>query len=179
MPIKLSSLTEASLIIPSLAATDAREVLQELLIRAFTSDRISSHQAAEEMEELVPGVGARVGQSMLREGEEDILRELMHRETLGTTGIGEAVAIPHTRHPLVKEMVMVLGRSHRGIDFNSLDGQPVRLFFMLLIPQEERVRHLSALAEIARLVKAQDFVPGALQAPDAKEILKLLKKAEG
>jgi PTS system fructose-specific IIA component/PTS system nitrogen regulatory IIA component len=116
---------------------------------------------------------------MLREGEEDILRELMHRETLGTTGIGEAVAIPHTRHPLVKEMVMVLGRSHRGIDFNSLDGQPVRLFFMLLIPQEERVRHLSALAEIARLVKAQDFVPGALQAPDAKEILKLLKKAEG
>lgn len=178
MPVKLQSLTESSLIIPSLAASDAREALQELLIRAFTSDRITSHQEAEDIKELVPGVGARVGQSIMREGEEDVLRELMHRETLGTTGIGEAVAIPHTRHALVKEMVLVLGRSHRGIDFNSLDGQPVRLFFLLLIPKDERVKHLAALAQIAKLVKSPDYLARTLQAPDAKEMYKLLKKAE-
>ncbi len=178
MPLKLSSLTEAHLIIPSLAARDAREALQELLTRAFTSDRITSHQAAEDIKEMVPGIGSKVGENIIRQGEDDILRELMHREALGTTGIGESVAIPHTRHPLVKEMVLVVGRSHRGIDFNSLDGQPVRLFFLLLIPKDEKVKHLAALAEIAKLVKMPDFIDGILQAPDAKEIFKLLKKAE-
>lgn len=179
MPLKLSSLTDVSLIIPSMAATTANEALRELLIRAFTSDRIASHQAAEQIEEMVPGIGSRVGQSIIRQGEDEILKELVHRESLGTTGIGESVAIPHTRHPLVKELLLVLGRSHRGIEFNSLDGQPVRLFFLLLIPKEERVKHLAALAEIAKLVKVPDFVSRCLQAPDAKEIYKLLKKAEG
>jgi mannitol/fructose-specific phosphotransferase system IIA component (Ntr-type) len=179
MPLKLSSLTEPSLIIVSLAATESTEALREMLARAFCSDRIASHQAAEQIEQMVPGIGAKVGQSIIRQGEDEILGELVHRESLGTTGIGEAVAIPHTRHPLVKEMVLVMGRSHRGIDFNSLDGQPVRLFFLLLIPQEERVKHLAALAEIAKLVKAPNLVAQMLQAPDAKEIYKLLKKAEG
>jgi len=179
MPIKIYNLTEPSLIIATLAASNAQEVLQELLVRAFTSDRILSHRTAEDMKEMVPGIGAKVGENIIRQGEEEILKELRHRETLGTTGIGEGVAIPHTRHQLVKDMVMVIGRSPRGIDFNSLDGKPVHLFFLLLIPQEEKVRHLAALAEVARLVKEPDLIQNLMHAPDAKEIYKLLKKAEG
>jgi len=167
------------MMIPELAAQNSTEVLEELVVRAFRSDRISSHQEAEEIQQMVPGIGSKVGQNILRQGEQEIVQELKHRESLGTTGVGEGVAIPHTRHQLVKEMLLVLGRSSKGIDFNALDGQPVKLFFMLLIPQEERVKHLAALAEIARLVKQPDFVNRMLEAADAKEMYKLLKKAEG
>jgi len=97
---------------------------------------------------------------------------------LGTTGIGEGVAIPHARNAMVKEMVLLMGRSKNGIDFSSLDDKPVHLFFLLLIPQEEKVKNLAVLAEIARMVKKPDFINQLLEAPDARAVYKLLKKSE-
>ncbi len=178
MAIKLSNLIDESLIIPELSAQDADSVLQELIAKAFNSKRLSARETAEEMRDMVPGVGSQVGQGIIQRGEAELFERIKYRESLGTTGIGEGVAIPHARNAMVKEMVLLMGRSKNGIDFSSLDDKPVHLFFLLLIPQEEKVKNLAVLAEIARMVKKPDFINQLLEAPDARAVYKLLKKSE-
>lgn len=178
MAIKLSTLIDESLIIPELSAQESDDILRELIARAFNSKRLAAMETAEEMRDMVPGVGSQLGKGLIRRGEAELFERIKYRESLGTTGIGEGVAIPHARNALVKEMVLLLGRSKNGVDFCSLDGQPVHLFFLLLIPQEEKVKNLAVLAEIARLVKKPDFLNQLLEAPDAKAVYKLLKKSE-
>jgi PTS system nitrogen regulatory IIA component len=178
MAIKLSNLIDESLMIPELASQDADSVLRELIARAFGSKKLSAMETAEEMRDMVPGVGSQMGKSIIQRGENELFDRIKYRESLGTTGIGEGVAIPHARNALVKEMVLLLGRSKKGVDFSSLDGKPVHLFFLLLIPQEEKVKNLAVLAEIARMVKKSGFIAQLLEAPDAKALYKALKKAE-
>lgn len=178
MAIKLSNLTDESLIIPQLDASGADNVLRELISKAFHSKKLSALETAIEMRDMVPGVGSQVGKNIILRGETELFDRIKYRESLGTTGIGEGVAIPHARNPLVKEMVLLIGRSKNGVDFSSLDNKLVNLFFLLLIPQEEKVKNLAVLAEIARMVKKPDFITQMLEAPDAKAIYKVLKKAE-
>jgi len=178
MAIKLSNLTDESLIIPELSSQDADGVLREIIAKAFSSNRLSALETAEEMKDMVPGVGSQVGKGIIQRGETELLDRVKYRESLGTTGIGEGVAIPHARNPLVKDMVLLMGRSRIGVDYSSLDGKPVHLFFMLLIPQEEKVKNLAVLAEIARMVKKSGLVASLLEAPDARSVYKALKKAE-
>jgi PTS system nitrogen regulatory IIA component len=178
MAIKLSGLTDETLIIPELSALDADNVLREMIAKAFASKKLSALETAEEMKDMVPGVGSQVGKGIIQRGESELFERIKYRESLGTTGIGEGVAIPHARNQSVKEMVLLLGRSQSGIDYSSLDGRPVHLFFLLLIPQEEKIKNLAVLAEIARMVKKSGFVTQLLDAPDAKSIYKALKKAE-
>ncbi len=178
MGIKLSGLTEESLIIPELSARDADNVLRELISRAFSSKRLAAREAAEEMRDMVPGVGSQMGKHLVLRHETELFDRIKYRESLGTTAIGEGVAIPHARNPMVKEMVLLVGRSTPGVDFSSLDGKPVHLFFLLLIPPDEKVKNLAVLAEIARIVKDPDFLARILAASGAKDIYRVLKKAE-
>lgn len=178
MAIKLSSLTDETLIIPELSARDGDNVLRELIAKAFGSNRLSAMEAAQEIKDMVPGVGSQVGKGIIQRGESELFERIKYRESLGTTGIGEGVAIPHARNPLVREMVLLVGRSKTGVDYASLDGKPVNLFFMLLIPQEEKVKNLAVLAEIARMVKKSGFLASLSDAPDAKAVYKAIKKAE-
>ncbi|MDQ7798180.1 MAG: PTS sugar transporter subunit IIA [Candidatus Edwardsbacteria bacterium] len=178
MAIKLFNLIDESLVIPELASQDADSVLRELIARAFGSKKLSAMETAEEMRDMVPGVGSQMGRNIIQRGETELFDRIKYRESLGTTGIGEGVAIPHARNQLVKEMVLLLGRSKNGVDFSSLDGKPVHIFFLLLIPQEEKVKNLAVLAEIARMVKKPGFIAQLLEAPDAKALYKALKKAE-
>jgi PTS system nitrogen regulatory IIA component len=87
------------------------------------------------------------------EDEEELVRVLRERESLGSTGIGDGVAIPHAKLRSLPEMIVAFGRSSRGVNFLSLDAKPVHLFFLLLSPDDKPGEHLKALARISRLLK--------------------------
>jgi PTS system nitrogen regulatory IIA component len=88
---------------------------------------------------------------------EQLVSVLLDRERLGTTAIGEGIAIPHGKLPGLKNVVAVFGRSQRGIDCHSLDGLPTKLFFLLVAPEEAAGIHLKALARVSRLLKDKAF----------------------
>ena len=84
---------------------------------------------------------------------DELVEILLDREVLGSTGIGHGVAIPHGRLGGLNEILLVFGRSLEGIDFDAHDGEPVRLFFLLVAPEDSAGLHLKTLARISRIVK--------------------------
>jgi len=94
------------------------------------------------------------------ENRDAILDAVKKRETAMTTGIGLGIAIPHASTSLVSEVVGAIGRSRRGVQFEALDGKPVRLVMLFLVPQGQFQKHLYALADIAKLLHNQDFLDG-------------------
>jgi len=108
----------------------------------------------------------------------EIIEKLKERETLGSTGIGKGVAIPHAKCPEIKKMVAAFGISKEGVDFKSLDGKPTYIFFLLIAPGETPGPHLKALARISRLLDDK-FVRDRLRAAgNARELLEIIKKEE-
>lgn len=103
---------------------------------------------------------------------------LMEREGLGSTGIGDGVAIPHGKVPGITRLVAVVGRSRPGIQFHSLDGKPTHLFFLVVAPEQSAGMHLKALARISRLLKDARFRQSLLDAADAGEIRRILKEED-
>lgn len=103
-------------------------------------------------------------------GARDIARALAAREQLGSTGVGEGVAIPHAKIPLLRELTACFGRSRGGVPFDAIDDQPVRLIFVLLVPENSAGAHLKALARISRLLKSEEFRQRLLQLRDAEAL---------
>ncbi|MDD5347734.1 MAG: PTS sugar transporter subunit IIA [Candidatus Omnitrophica bacterium] len=103
---------------------------------------------------------------------------ILKREKLGSTGIGNGVAIPHAKSPKVAGFVIGFGRHSAGIDFGALDGEKTHLFFILASPESDVGAHLKILADISRLVKDKFIVDRLKAAKDKKEILKLIANAE-
>lgn len=109
----------------------------------------------------------------------DIVRALMDREDLGSTGIGKGVAVPHAKHESVSGLVGAFGRSSKGIEFAALDGQPVWLVFLLLSSKDSSGRHLEALARVARLVRDGRFCRFLREAKGGpEELAELLAEAD-
>ncbi len=108
---------------------------------------------------------------------ERALRVLRERERLGTTGIGDGVAIPHGKIAGLSRLVLAVGRSREGIDFEALDQRPCHIFFLVLAPEQAAGQHLRLLAHVSRLLKGEDFKNALLAAPDADSLLKLLATA--
>jgi len=106
-----------------------------------------------------------------------MLEILMERESLGSTGIGDGVAIPHGKSKDVKKLLASFGRSLPGLDFQSMDGKPTHLFFLLVAPENSAGIHLKALARISRLMKEVAFRKRLLEAGTADDIYSLF--AEG
>jgi PTS system nitrogen regulatory IIA component len=141
-------------------------------------------------EAVVDGLRAETKEGVLRELSEAICRRLpalsparltavlMDREGLGSTGIGEGVAIPHGKIPGIDRLVAVFGRSPAGVQFASLDGKPARLFFLILAPENSAGMHLKALARISRLLKDQRFRARLLAADGAEGLSKVLREAD-
>lgn len=100
---------------------------------------------------------------------------LMDREKLGTTGIGDGVAIPHGKFESLKEMAVVVGRSGAGVDFDSLDRKPCHIFFLVLAPEKGAGFHLRTLAQISRQLKDESFRTAFMQAEGQEELWQLLK----
>lgn len=101
----------------------------------------------------------------------EVLRE---REKLGSTGIGEGVAIPHGKLPGLGQLVAAFGVSRQGVDFEAIDGKPTHLFFALVAPENSAGVHLKALARISRLFKNPRFRASILEAPTAADIHALI-----
>ena len=107
--------------------------------------------------------------------EESVAAVILQREELGTTGLGEGIAVPHGKSEAVDHLVAAFGRSEKGIDFDSIDRKPVHLVFLLLAPIDSAGPHLAALARISRLLKNGDFRAGLINARDKSEILKIFE----
>jgi mannitol/fructose-specific phosphotransferase system IIA component (Ntr-type) len=116
-----------------------------------------------------------------RIGEDDyesIVAAIMKREELGSTGIGRGVAVPHTKHPSVDRLVGTVGVSAEGVDFNSLDGEKVNLFFLLISPPDRPGDHLRALENISRQLRDDTFCRFLKQSKTPEDIRLLLEEAD-
>jgi mannitol/fructose-specific phosphotransferase system IIA component (Ntr-type) len=126
--------------------------------------------------EMVNGLRA-VG--YFKDGEpEDIVKAIIKREQLGSTGIGHHVAIPHTKHGCVDRLIGVVAVSKAGVAFDSLDGEPVNVFVMLISPQDQPGPHLRALESVSRNLRDTGFVRSLCAATTATGIWELLSEAD-
>jgi nitrogen PTS system EIIA component len=107
-----------------------------------------------------------------------IIDVLMARESLGSTAIGQGIAIPHGKTDCVNKLVAGLGVSKRGLDFDALDGEPAYIFFLLAAPVDSAGPHLKALARVSRLLKDKFFRESLKGAKDTKEILGLISRED-
>jgi PTS system fructose-specific IIA component/PTS system nitrogen regulatory IIA component len=144
------------------------------------ADAIRSHVAAGTKE----GVIREMVQSLVDAGSiaagdlESIVKAIMKREDLGSTGIGRGVAVPHTKHPSVSRLVGTVAVSHDGVDFESLDGEPVQLFFLLVSPPDRPGDHLRALENISRQLRDETFCRHLKAAKSPLDIQHLLEEAD-
>jgi fructose-specific phosphotransferase system IIA component len=109
---------------------------------------------------------------------ENLVKSLLEREALGSTGIGQGVGIPHCKSESVKELVAAFGISRKGANFDSLDGEPVYIFFLLVAPQDTTGPHLKALARISRLLRDKYFRDALRAANDEKELFRIIKEED-
>jgi PTS system nitrogen regulatory IIA component len=153
LTIRLSEFFEEDLFIPALASTDKTGVLRELVDALTRSQRI-------------------------REG--DILFQMLEqREKLGSTGIGRGVAVPHGRSLAMTRLAVVFGRSEAGVEFDSLDGKPVHLFFLTVAPPQDRSNlYLPVLGKIVETVKSARQRRRLLSAKDFEEVSEILEEAD-
>jgi PTS system nitrogen regulatory IIA component len=105
---------------------------------------------------------------------QEILKVIIERENLGSTGIGEGVAIPHGKMENLKEFFIVFGRSREGVDFQSMDNKPAHLFFLLLAPEDSATTHLKVLARISRLLMDRGFRKNLMEADSGDEIYTII-----
>jgi len=105
-----------------------------------------------------------------------LIKTLLDRENLGSTGIGGGVAIPHGKFEGLKHLTASFGRSVRGVDFESMDNKPAHLFFLLVAPKNSAGDHLKALARISRLFKDPLLKDGLQHAESAEEIFELIRE---
>ena len=110
--------------------------------------------------------------------EDDMTTVLVEREKLGSTGIGDGVAIPHGKMKQVKRVVASFGRSSKGIDFDSIDGKPAHMFFLLIAPEDSAGIHLKALARISKLSRDPLFRTSLLNAKDQEEVFNIIKETD-
>ena len=110
---------------------------------------------------------------------EVLIGDTFEREHKGSTGIGKGIAIPHARTAGVKDLIGALGISEQGIDFESEDGQPCHLIFLILAPQEESTRYLKALSAVAFIGKDEDLIFRLKSAASPDEVVSILEEVEG
>lgn len=148
--MRISNVLSPEVVVANLKDGSKREVLQELC------DRVK-----------IDGVST-----------DKLLAIIEERESLGSTGIGDGVAIPHGKIGKLEQIAIVFGRNKSGIEFDSIDGRLAHLFFMLLAPDKNPSDHLKALARISKMLKNAEFRTALLAASDAAEIISLIEKEE-
>lgn len=150
--MKITELMDKDFIIPSLVARTKKEVLKELV------DCIVKKEPEIDSEEL--------------------LRVLLEREELGSTGIGDGIAIPHGKIKKLKKLIVSFARSQEGVDFQSMDGKPTHIIFLLLAPENSAGTHLKALARISRLLKDSSFRKSIMEADTPEDIYAIIAKED-
>ncbi len=151
-PMKISEYLRPEDIIPELAASTKIEVLEEL------ASVLAAHH---------DGVDGKL-----------LLDKILEREKLGSTGIGDGIAIPHAKLKSIGNIMVLFGRSARGVNFNALDGKPVHIFFLLVARDENFGAHLKLLARISRILKNPSFRSHLLEARDTESIYQLIREQD-
>jgi PTS system fructose-specific IIA component/PTS system nitrogen regulatory IIA component len=142
-------------IVPALAATTKEAVIREIV----DSLRATGY------------VGADVA--------DDVVRAILKREQLGSTGIGRGIAIPHTKHASADRLTGTVALSPGGVAFDSIDGEPVYVFVLLVSPQDRPGDHLRALENVVRSMRDEGFVQALRQAQTKDEVWRLLDESAG
>lgn len=109
---------------------------------------------------------------------ESCVTVLLERERLGSTGIGEGIGIPHGKMKDLEDLVLGFGRSRDGVDFESMDGQPTRIFFLLITPEKSTGLHLKVLARISKILKEESFKEKLLNAEGQEGIYRVIQAAD-
>jgi nitrogen PTS system EIIA component len=109
---------------------------------------------------------------------EDLVKVLMEREQLGSTGIGEGIGIPHGKVKDLDSLILGFGLSQKGVDFDSMDGLPAHIFFLLITPENSTGLHLKLLAQISKILKNDLFKEKLLRASSRDEIYSIIKEKE-
>lgn len=125
------------------------------------------------LEELVSPVS-----EIAKVDQEHLVKVLMEREQLGSTGIGGGIGIPHGKLKEIDSLVLGFGLSRNGVDFESLDGKPTHIFFLLITPEDSTGLHLKLLARISRILKDEPFKTRLLNATSGDEILKIIQEED-
>jgi len=148
------------------------------LLEFLPRERILPHLKARDKEGVLAElVEVLVAERKVRDGRQAV-QVLLDRERLGSTGIGEGIAIPHGKLRDLDELVAVFGRSPEGVEFDSMDGAPVHLFFLLMAPENSASTHLKALARISRLLKDRSFREELLQAGSQEELYEIIARED-
>ncbi len=134
--------------------------------------------SAETKEELLGELAACVAERHPGLERAELLKVLCERERLGSTGIGDGIAIPHGKLKRLDKPLLAFGRSRKGIDFHALDNRPVHLFFLLLAPEAAAGTHLKMLARISRILKDPAVRKTLVEAPDSATIYAAIQEQD-
>jgi mannitol/fructose-specific phosphotransferase system IIA component (Ntr-type) len=151
----IEELIQSTVILEALAASEKEAALEEMLQALVASGRVAKGDAAK------------------------IRRRLREREALGSTGIGNGVAVPHVKTDKVEKVAMALARSPEGIEYQAIDGRSVQTLFLIVAPSDQAEAHLEALRWISTLARNADFRRFVLSAVSADEIRDLLREMSG
>ena len=148
--------------------------LGDILSKAQILPDLRAKERWEAIDELIENL---VATGKIQSGDRDaVTAAVKKRETSMSTGIGFGIGIPHASTDLIYEVVGALGRSGKGVNFDALDNQPVKLVMLFLVPQGQFQKHLHTLANIAKLLHKADFRQSLEQAPDGEAMLKIIKE---
>lgn len=148
------------------------------LNQIFKIEFINSHLSARSKDEALEELINTIITGGLKLNSSSILDILKQRESLGSTGIGDGVAIPHGKISNINDIVIAFGRSEDGIVYDSLDGKPVHLFFMVLAPENSAGQHLKILAKISKMLKDEYFRKKLLETRSKSDLYKIIVEQE-
>jgi fructose-specific phosphotransferase system IIA component len=150
--MKLSKFCDENLITFDLKASSKSEAIEELVLMAAHSSLVKDR--------------------------EELLRDIMHRENMVTTGIGYGVAFPHAKTRATKGIVIVFGRSQKGIDFDAMDKKPVFVFFLIAAPEDAIGAHLNVMARLSYIMKSEENRQRLMTVSSPGELLSILDSVE-
>lgn len=151
---------------------DGRMTLTDLLSPAAVISPLRANGKKQALQELAQHAAALTGLP-----DRELFEALLQRERLGSTGIGEGIAIPHGRMPGIDRLVGLFARTEKPIDFDALDGQPVDIIFVLIAPEGAGADHLKALARVARVLRNQSVLEQVRKVRDPATIYAILAES--
>ena len=148
--------------------------IAEMLRKEFILEELKARNKRDALAELA-GVFEK---GKIKADPDAVIHVLLERERLGSTGIGEGIAIPHCKISGIDKMAISFGRSREGIAFEAMDGKPVHLFFLLMAPEDSAGQHLKVLAKISRMLKDPAFRKNLLDAKNRDDLFRIIAEKD-
>ena len=151
--------------------------ITDFLSKASVTNELKANTKAEVISEMVALLVESGG--IEKKDRAKVIESLLAREALGSTAIGQGIAIPHAKSDTISDLVAALAISRKGINFDSLDGEPAYIFFLLVAPADSAGPHLKALARVSRLLKDKFFRDSLKNTKTSKDIIDLVAQEDG